>query len=331
MTNDPWHDIPPSANTTMFSARRVDASLSFGFFWAKGTDNRCLLMLQHNSESSARQRLPRLKGIEVTLSDGESRGTSFLVLRLMESSNRDLFYRLCLDIVSSARSAATEKDAVATTLSRTWRWHHLLRGGSDGRLSAEEQKGLIGELLVLKRLVSTFTPHEAVQMWRGPLGAPKDFEIGRLSIEAKARRGAATPFVAISSEHQLDTAGVDILLLYVHELDQAPVDHPDGMSLSELARDLHASIVAADPAAGLLLETLLTSAGFSWDDDYSDTRWLKGRELVYQVGPGFPSITPACFPTGILHVRYSVSLPACEPFLLGNEAVGLLLSGAANA
>ena len=53
---------------------------------------------------------------------------------------------------------------------------------------------MIGELLVLE---SVLLPHmeasAAVTAWRGPLGSPKDFEIGRVAIEVKARRGGATP------------------------------------------------------------------------------------------------------------------------------------------
>lgn len=65
---------------------------------------------------------------------------------------------------------------------------------SFSRLSAEEQKGLIGELLVLERyLIPLFGPADATSAWVGPTGSPKDFECGRTAIEAKARRGAA-PF-----------------------------------------------------------------------------------------------------------------------------------------
>jgi len=330
MTDDPWQDLLPSPNADLLSARRVDAELPFGFFWAKGTDKRCLLLLRHSPDSSPRARLPRLKGIEVTLSDGDTSGSVVLALRLLDSSQRDLFHRLCLDIIASARDAAAEKDAVAATLSRTWRWHHLLRGGGDGRLTLEEQKGLMGELLVLERLLVSFSAHNAVQAWRGPLGAPKDFEVGRLSIESKARRGAATPYVAISSEHQLDTTGVDVLLLCVYELDQAPDDSSEAATLSDIARRLHVSIMNADPGAAATFESLLMSAGFSWDDDYSDTKWVRGRELVYRVDTGFPSVTPASFPAGVLNVRYSVSLPDCEPFLLANDSLEPLLKGAAD-
>jgi hypothetical protein len=327
MIDNPWRDILPSPKADLLSARRVDASLPFGFFWAKGADSRYLLLLQHQLQSSQGLRLPKIKGIEVTVSQDGDNGTAVLVLRLLDSAQRDLFYRLCLDIVDAGRGAASEKDAVAATVSRTWRWHHLLRGGGDERLSPEEQKGLIGELLVLRRLVMILSPHDAVSAWRGPLGSPKDFEIGRISIEAKARRGAAAPYVAISSEHQLDTSGVDVLLLCVHELDQAPADNGDAMTLSETARALHDLIAEADPGAAAHFESLLLSAGFRWDHDYSDAKWLRGQELVYRVATGFPSVTAAGIPAGVMNVRYSLSLPACEPFLLASETIDSLLAG----
>ena len=87
---------------------------------------------------------------------------------------------------------------------RTWRWHHLLRGGGSTLCyRLEEQKGLLGELLVLERPFCCLTSgaSTAVAAWRGPLGSPKDFEIGRVAIEVKARRGGAIArHVAITSE-----------------------------------------------------------------------------------------------------------------------------------
>lgn len=330
MSDDPWRDIPPAPNADLLSARRVDPAMPAAFFWGKGVDRRCLLLLQHRSEASLGARLPRLKGIELVLSGADTHGNAVLVLRLLETEQRELFFRLCQDIVAFAGQASNEKEAVARTLARTWRWHHLLRGGGDNRLSPEEQKGLIGELLVLRRILNDLSPHDAVQAWRGPLGAPKDFEIGRLSIEAKARRGPAAPYVAVSSEHQLDPSGVDVLLLCVHELDEAPADNPTGESLSEIARGLHALIADVDPGAGALFDSLLASAGFRWDDDYSDTKWVHGRDLMYRVRSGFPSVTPACFPTGVRDVRYTVSLPECEPFRVPSDSLSPLLRQRSN-
>lgn len=330
MSDDPWKDLTPPSSADALNARRVDAEIPWGFFWARGIDRRCILLLRHAADASPRVRLPHLKGIEITLTDVDEDRNRTLVLRLLDTAQRDIFHRLCLDIVASAAGATTEPEAVAVALARTWRWHHLLRGGGDGRLSPEEQKGLIGELLVLDRLLSHLSAHDAVSSWRGPLGAPKDFEVGRLSIEAKARRGAATPYIAISSEHQLDTTGVDALFLHVAELDQAQSDALGGFTLSEIARRLHSAIGIADHLAADLFESLIFATGFDWNDDYSDVKWIRGSDRLYCVGDDFPRVTPASFPGGVLNVRYSVSLFECEPFRVPVDVLTIALTGASH-
>jgi hypothetical protein len=270
MTDDPWNDLSPPTSAAAINARRVDANIPWGFFWARGIDRKCLLVLRHSGESTPRGHLPRLKGIEVAISDGDDDEGHMLVFRLLDSAQRDIFYRLCRDIVASAEHAMSQKEAVTLALARTWRWHHLLRGGGDGRLSPEEQKGLIGEFLVLERhLLPMLAAFDAVSAWLGPFGAPKDFEIGRICIEAKARRGSATPFVVVNSEFQLDDGGADALYLHVVELDQAPSDAQGAFALSDVARRVRERIASADNRATDALETLLAAAGFSWDDDYS--------------------------------------------------------------
>ena len=65
------------------------------------------------------------------------------------------------------------------------------------------------------------------------------------------------------------------------------------------------------------------SAGFSWDDNYSDTKWLRGRELVYQVGSGFPSITPRLLPGR----GFSMSVTLCHYQPASRSSLQMRLSG----
>jgi hypothetical protein len=266
-------------------------------------------------------RPPKLKGLEVSSTADEGGGTRMLIWKLQDSGHRDIFHRLCTDIVNFARDANSEAEAVEVSLGRTWRWHHLLRGGSDGRLSAEEQKGLIGELLLLEKLIEVgMSPSNAVSAWHGPLGSPKDFEIGRICVEVKARRGAATPYVLISSEHQLDASGTDALFLHVAELDQAPSDAKERFTLTEVADRTKRRIFSASPAAADAFDALLVATGFRWEDDYSDMPWIRGPDRLYRIDEGFPAVTPANFGAGVSNVRYSISLSDCEPYRV-DEAV----------
>ncbi len=310
----------------MINALRVDATIAWGFFWARDTSSKCLLVLRHDVGAAPEGHLPKLKGIEIAISDGEGHEGRMLVFRLLDSAQRDIFHRLCRDIVASTTNANSEREAVALALARTWRWHHLLRGGRDGRLSGEEQKGLLGELLVLERyLLPTFEAFDALSTWRGPLGAPKDFEIGSVCIEAKARRGNAAPFVAISSEHQLDDGAAAAVFLHVAELDQAPSDAADTVSLTMAATRLRDSVAAADKRASDMFDTLLEAAGFSWDDDYSDSLWIVGATHIYHVEGAFPRIKAQQIASGISQVRYSLSLVECEPFCVEEAALRIAL------
>lgn len=297
------------------NAKRVDAEVRWGFFWARGLDGKCLFVIQHGEESTPLSRLPRLQGIEVSDSewlDGDSR---ILIFKLEDSAHRDLFHQLCLDIVACASEAPTERDAVLLAIARTWRWHHLLRGGGDRRLSPEEQKGVIGELLVIERYL---LPHlsciDVVGAWRGPLGAPKDFEVGRTWIEVKARRGAATPHIAISSESQLDGSGNGAFFLYVVDLDRAPSDSAEGWTLTDVAERVRDTIAGSDQGALEAFEGLLAASGFRWTDDYTDVRWVEGSNRIFSVAEGFPRITSDQLASGVTDVRYSIALVECQPY-----------------
>ncbi|WP_197041890.1 PD-(D/E)XK motif protein [Sandarakinorhabdus oryzae] len=316
MTDDPWSSIAKPSEAAAVSGRRVSPDNRWDFFWAKDSRGKCLLVLQHHASSSSFEKLPKPKGLTVEIVDAVE-GRKTLMLRLLDTQQRDIFLKLSEDIILAAEGAETEAEAVAVALARTWRWHHLLKGGAGGKLGEEEQKGLIGELLVLKRyLLPIFNPITAVSAWLGPIGSPKDFEIGRVAIEAKARRGTATPFVKISSEHQLDEVGCDVLFLHVVELDRLPVEaDPDlALSLTSLADQIRVSLQAADQTAVEAFEACLISAGVRPEDDYSDDLWIEGRSRVFEVKDGFPRVTAQSAGAGVRGVQYSIDLAACEPF-----------------
>ena len=315
MNDDPWHGIPPPSAGDSINSLRVDANLPWDFFWARGHDNRIMLTLRHDPEVVPQVTLPKLRHIEVVDWPTSSDRRRTLVIRLLEAAHKDIFLALCRDIVDSAAKASTESDAVDVTVRRTWRWHQLLRAGADQRLSPEEQRGLAGELLVLPRLLfSQLTAAACVAAWIGPLDAPKDFEIGRIAIESKARRGGATPSIAISSEHQLDTNGIDRLFLHVVEIDRSPDGIDDGFTLPELAKSVRDVIGASEPGAAERFDSLLFAAGLLPEHNYDEFRWVAGESRLFDVTVGFPRLGGSDMPPGVSSVRYSIALAACEPF-----------------
>lgn len=329
MSEDPWKEIARPAAEAGVTALRIDATHPWNFFWGKDGEGRCLLVLRFQKElSKMATRLPKLRGLNVKLLVIAAGPQDAIVLELVDAALRDVFLTLCNDIVNSTRPTTSEADAVEVALRRTWRWHHLLRGGSDARLSPDEQKGLIGELLVLeKHLVPAMGALDAVRAWLGPENAPKDFQIGALCIEAKARRGSATAEIAISSDTQLDTTGVDSLYLHVVNLASAP-EGGGGISVADLAERVRDALRHRDPLAIDLFDERLESAGLDPTHDYSDWMWLEGECWVYRVEGSFPRIEANSLMTGVSRVRYSVLLRECEAYRIEPHDLDVAIAGA---
>ena len=328
MSEDPWDDLAIPKDKTLISGRRVDETNKWDFYWGRDSDRRCLLLLRHAIPSAPRSRLPRLKGVEVFVEPGISGVKPSLVLRLLDSTLRDIFYRLCNDIIASASTAASETEAVAMTVARTWRWHHLLRGGGGGLLTAEEQKGLIGELLILERYGLALLPaRNAVEGWLGPMGAPQDFVVGRTGVESKARATTTANEVVINSEYQLDDADLRALFLHISALDAATSDDDEGFTVTAVACRIRDRLAASDELVVDRYNALLAAAGFRYDDDYSGTRWTGGERSIYRVEGAFPRLTKANLPSGISDVRYVLSVNECGAFLASPEALEAALTG----
>lgn len=328
VSDDPWRAIErPPSQSSRINARRVTAETPWNLYWGVDSDRNVLLILQHCREVVRPRRLPTFRGLRLEAQPADSGTDERIVIRLTDQEQRDIFLRFCLDVVEATVLAKTEEQAVARFLARAWRWHRLLQGARDSRLGDEEQKGLIGELLVLERhLLPLLGAADAVRSWTGPLGAHQDFEVSRVRVEVKAR-SPAVHRVLISSEHQLDSTEADTLFLYVTEVAISAENANDAVTVTTVASRVRAQLTGQDMAAVELFETRLDAVGFAWTDDYSDKPWLVGSESVYEVRDGFPRITAAGVPPGASDVHYAVSLPDCETFRISFNVLATAVLG----
>lgn len=330
MTRDPWSELEPPNSELALRGRRVDSAGKWGFFWARLIDGSCALALRVEGVIPTDLRLPSFRGMAGEFFSGSN--NRWLVFRLTDWTYREIFYSLCMNIVAAASRAETEPQAVAAAVGRTWSWHHLVRGGRDARLTEEEQKGLIGEIVFVESyLLKALPPAKAIAAWVGPLNAPKDFEIGRTCIEVKARRAGAAPFVAISSAEQLDDSGIDTLLLLVVELDADRAgEQVDPLNLTTVVERLRLRIAASAPDVLMLLEERFAAAGYSDAHDYSDCPWLIGSQHVFEVREGFPRLVPRGIHPAVNRVRYRVGLAALEEFRVDATTLSERIKGAAD-
>ena len=332
MSDDPWEEIDVSPEASQINARRIaDAgSAAWGLYWAVDAQRHCLLILQLGSGRRQSQHLPRLRGLSVEASPTEDGSGERVIIRLTDGEQREVFHRFCIDIVEATRVAKSADEAIARFLARTWRWHRLLRSGQDGRLSEDEQKGLLGELSVIERcLLDVIGARGSVEGWTGPLGTPKDFEFGLVGIEAKARSPQSAE-VRISSLDQLDSAGESRLFLFVIEVGAAFSDSATAVTITDVATRVRNRIAALDLSAAVAFDERLTAAGFDWEENYSDKHWSIGAAVQYEVVDGFPRLTPTMVPAAVDDVRYTISMAGCERFRVPETAMAEAILGGAD-
>lgn len=308
----PWKTLLPGG----VDARRVDPDGRQNFFWVISGKGEPGLLLRIPPGAAEPRPLPKMRNLELSFRDAG--GGRALVLFLKDPDQRDLFVSLCHDIVRAAEAASDDVDALQRAIRRTMRWHHLLRGGRNDLLSIEEQRGLVGELQFLRRLAELIGPYAAIDAWKGPSGSSKDFELDGCLVEVKARRGAAKPFVQISSEDQLADVDGSRLYLVVSAVDAAI--KPNGMTLTDNVLELEKLYAAAEPDAYRLWELAIADSGFDFDDDYSDRRWTVGKTHEFEVAGEFPRLSLPLKP-GVSGVRYSIAIDACASFAVESGAL----------
>jgi len=326
MTDNPWKDIPRPSNRGELSTRRVDPDLPWGFFWGRGFHNKLLFVLQHDGPEIEQGKIPNLRGVDIfDEPDGDS-GHRVLILRLDSLENRDIFAHLCRDIVEFVSEVENQKQAVDLALKRTWKWHHLLRGGTGQRLSMEQQKGLLAELFFLKgTAVPAIGLASAIRGWKGPYDSPKDFEFGSTCVEVKSKRATNSGAVKISSVEQLDTTGLDRLFLHVRDIDNVEVGTAGSCNLSGIVEGLISDCKKVAPEVIAELETALLAAGYTYDEDYSQDNWQVGAVYEFVVDERFPRIVPTDVVVGVGSVIYTVDLTHCDHCAVRDSGIEIFL------
>lgn len=301
----PWEGL------SFDQARRVDRNGQRDFFWAVVENDAPALVLDIGPETKPVYPLPKIRSLDIRY--GNIGASPALVVSLRDVEQIDLFATLCRDVVLAGEEGQDAPDALNRSIRRTLRWHHLLRGGTSDRLGVEEQRGLVGELQLLGLLCDRIGVRAAIESWKGPEGAAKDFELFLQCVEVKARRGAARPYVQISSEDQLADVDAADVFLRVYEVDAAV--RPEGHTLTDHVKQIDEAFKMGDLEAYQMWETALAAVGFDWDHDYSDRRWSVGKVSTFLVEGEFPRL-PTPVPNGVINVKFAVSLEACQPFVV---------------
>ena len=260
--------------------------------------------------------------VRIALRESNTREAE-VALVLTDDERRDIFDLLIQDLVGASEQAVDEAEGVRRFLARLSDWQQLLRQLSRQLLSREGQQGLWGELWALREMVAPVTGLcEAVQTWRGPMGADQDFQLSSLCAEVKTSTASTLDRVEISSERQLDAPTDTVLLLIALSLDARP---SHGETLPEMVRALRSE--ASSLGCLRPLDARLELSGYKGEHavSYEGIGYAVRSFTPFRVEEGFPRITSIDLRTGVGNVRYSVSTAASARFVINEQRADELI------
>ena len=273
--------------------------------------------------------LPEFRSLEMQVQQEMESGAERLsiTLRAPQSAWNDIFTSLTEDITRAVGSQTEENTAAQVFQRRLQQWQMLLQKTGVSGLTEERQQGLYGELWCLREIVlPEMQPATSLVAWTGPEAADRDFQfVDGIGVEVKTTRIAAPQTLAISSERQLDDAGLNALYLLHLSAERT---QEAGETLPQIIASLH-NTLSADPLASSLFAEKLLGAGcldvhFA---RYKHTGYRIRDVHLYRVREGFPRITPQDISAGIGSVRYVVSAAACVPFTVDISTLTAQIKG----
>jgi hypothetical protein len=218
------------------------------------------------------------------------------------------FDEVVLDILETIQGADQPAVAAAESLAR---WRRLFRSRLVRGLSMEARIGLFAELSVLIALTEADSALP-IEMWRGPLREPHDFELKSRCIEVKGLAERSERFTVHGWEQldRHDERPLDLILVNV-------VSDPTGLSISNLVETLRKRVESPTT-----LRARLLAAG--WDETIAtadDETFTVGTIFGLPVSDAVPRLVRNMLvqgqpPDGVSGLRYQVELADLLPMVV---------------
>ena len=314
----PWDEI--KAPERDYNVRLVGGSGAVPLYWAKDSEGHCLFVIELEGDHADqfRRNSTSVHGIRVDLRMLDVTRGQGLVLTLEQHVDKDLFFGLCETLIQSLRETRDSSAALAVALAHLKRWKAFLAGKKPRLLSAEEIRGLFGELQFLRLLYQEHLGEkDAVEAWCGPDRIQQDFIFGNTAVETKALSGRERSAVRISSEDQLE-ALCDNFFLTVFRLSDMP-ESDRALSLNEAVRRIESELSDADALEGF--GDRLGAYGYVEMREYDKPKFIVSAQQTYRVADGFPRLIRSALPEGIARVNYDIELEKIAPFECETEQI----------
>lgn len=248
--------------------------------------------------------------------------SNFLLLNLVLVDKQfvEIFDSLVLDVLKNIINESEIKLILKNYSNRLVKWQSLFERFNQQGLTPEEQRGLFGELLFLRKFLQNNADYNSViNSWVGCEKQIRDFQFSNWSVEVKTTSGNNHQKVNISSERQLDVSNLENLFLFHVSLD---VRRQSGETLNQIV-DSISEIVNSDFTILSSFKNKLLEGGYfeKHRDIYESTGYFIRQEFYYKVEKDFPRIEERDIRNGVGDVKYSIIMSHCSSFIIKDQEV----------
>ncbi len=239
------HDCAGSSSGIVFSSF---ASARFGeiYISVNGTGSESLYIELDDETANSFER-PNVSGMVfyVDTFPALDHAKKFLKIALdSQSALPEAFEAFSVTLARTVNTVESSLEAVEAALSIVGKYQAFFGKGKKRRLTAPEEQGLFGELLVLEKCLEAYGDR-AIKAWTGPDKNKHDFIFdGNDSIEVKTSLKQTRISVKISNENQLSYAPRSTLFLKILVLEP----NPSGQTIVNLIQRIAENLIRDESA-----------------------------------------------------------------------------------
>ena len=291
-----WKELAQHpAQSRQFRTRRLSPTLALNVYAGlRAPDDAPCLLIDADVPAAS---LFEVGGMRLNTYTGDF--GPLLGLTLEDAGRADLFAMVCGDAIAAASDAPAE-ESLPRFLARLDAWRRFLRERRAG-LTRNETVGLLGELLILERLLGD--DPSLLPSWAAPDDGLHDFVHLGHALEIKTSLGPSTT-MRISTLDQLDATGLRRLdLLHVRL-----VETPQGQCLGTIVDNV--AIALPDEPSRRTFANALLRRGLMPDDlPARSAPVVELRDVtVYSVDPSFPRLARSNVPSAVRDAEYLLDL-----------------------
>ena len=296
---DGWQTIPVTvrASCSLSAARRMPGG------------EEAVLVGFRGVRSLPDSRLPQGHGFEVLGLESDPTGADHLVVALARrpGGSPELFAMMAEDLVRliDVWAASQEDTVLRRFLARIRAWQDFMNRHRESVLSAENEQGLFGELVLLEHMIEAgLPPRDVLDAWQGPVDGLQDFILGSGGIEIKTTLSTSGFPATVSSLEQLDDNLRQPLFVVATRL----ALHSSGMTLPEMADFIRGGL-HGDREVLDTLDIRLMQAGLLGSTLERYTRRFRHvSSAILRVQGDFPRLTRTNVHPVVRKARYEIDL-----------------------